>query len=100
MLLPDGSQLRLLGVTYYARLSVVDDPTVPVIYFALILGLIAVSVALLARQRVVVVSFAEAADARLLDVTARLWRNAGVTSAEIKSAIEDSVADDDKEQDV
>jgi cytochrome c biogenesis protein ResB len=98
MPLPDGSQLRLLGVTYYARLSVVDDPTVPVIYFVLVVGLIAVSVALLARQRVVVVYFAEAADARSLDVTARLWRNAGVTSTEIRTAIEDSLAEREEEQ--
>ena len=36
--LPDGSRLRLLGVGYYARLSVVDDPSIPLVYALLLVG--------------------------------------------------------------
>ena len=96
--LPDGSKLRLLKVGYYARLSVVDDPTVPFIYIALFAGLLGVSVALLARQRLIVVTVERDDEGQRLDVFARIWRNAGTSSAEIKQAIEGSLRPKDEER--
>ena len=48
--LPDGTSLRLLGVGYYARLSVVDDPSVSLVYALLIVALLGVSVSISAGR--------------------------------------------------
>jgi cytochrome c biogenesis protein ResB len=96
--LPDGSRLRLVSVGYYARLSVVNDPTVPAVYLALLMGLIGMSVALFARQRAVIVRVSQSAGQATLEVTARLWRNAGMTAAELKSVLVDAAGPFTKER--
>jgi cytochrome c biogenesis protein ResB len=96
--LPDGSKLGLLGVGYYARLSVVHDPTVPAVYVALLVGLLGMCVALLARQRAVVVSVVEDASVTRIEVVARFWRNAGLTAAELKTALVDALRPFEKER--
>jgi cytochrome c biogenesis protein ResB len=91
--LPDGSKIRLLKVGYYARLSVVDDPTVPAVYISLVAGLVGLTIALLGTQRAVVLTLVRDDDGARIDVTARLWRNPGISSAQLKAALEESVAE-------
>jgi cytochrome c biogenesis protein ResB len=95
--LPDGSSLRLSRVGFYARLSVVDDPTIPLLYGAFVVALIGVSFALLARQRIIVIEIAETGTERQLEVYARLWRNAGVGAGQIKEILTFAAAAHDKE---
>ncbi|MEI8080477.1 MAG: cytochrome c biogenesis protein ResB [Actinomycetes bacterium] len=73
--LPNGSRLRLLGVGYYARLSIVDDPSIPLVYALLIVGMVAVSVSILGRQSLALLALQtdEAGEARL-EVWFRDWR--------------------------
>ena len=54
MPLPDGSSLRLLGIGYYARLSVVDDWSVSVLYGLFGVALAGLCIAILMRQVLVV----------------------------------------------
>jgi cytochrome c biogenesis protein ResB len=97
MNLPDGSTLQLQNVGYYARLSVVEDPTIPVLYAALAAALVGVAVALLSRQRLVAVVARGTEEAVELAVTARLWRNAGVSPQDLREAIAGISTDDEQE---
>ena len=85
--LPDGSSLRLERVGYYARLSVVDDPTTPFLYASLAAALAGLAFALFVPQRLVVVALADEQDEPRLDVLVRPWANAGPTAKEVKSAL-------------
>ena len=67
----DGTSLRFLGVNYYARLNVVDDWTVPLLYVALMLALVGVSGALLATQRAIVATVSPDEDGTKVAVVVR-----------------------------
>jgi hypothetical protein len=104
--LPDGRLLRLLGIGWYARLSIVDDWTTPFIYAAMTIALLGLSVSLLARQQIVLAAVVDGPDGLELAVRMRLWRNVPTTRAEIDAALtaairgsDDVPASDDKEID-
>jgi hypothetical protein len=104
--LPGGSSLKLLGIGWYARLSIVDDWTTPYIYAAMILALLGLSVSLLARQQLVLAAVVDGPDGPALALRMRLWRNVPATRAEIEAALaaalgggSDVPAHDDKEID-
>jgi cytochrome c biogenesis protein ResB len=58
--LPGGATLRLLDVGYYARLQLVDDPSIPVLYAMLTVAMIGLGVAALARQQIVMATIMDA----------------------------------------
>jgi cytochrome c biogenesis protein len=91
--LPDGSSLRFDALRYYARLSVVDDGSIPAVYLFLGLALVGLTAALLARQRLVVAWVTSGASGPRLCVATRLWRNAGVTRDEIRTALTSEFAE-------
>jgi hypothetical protein len=104
--LPDGRWLKLLGIGWYARLSIVDDWTTPYIYAAMIIGLLGLSISLLARQQLVLAPVVDGPDGPALAVRMRLWRNVPTTRAEIEAALTEALrggtdvpASDDKEID-
>ena len=86
--MPDGSSLVLEGVSYYARLNVVEDPSIPWIYGMLAVALLALIIALLFPQRVLLVRVIGGDDGTEVEVFARMWRNAGATNADVRTAIE------------
>jgi cytochrome c biogenesis protein ResB len=98
--LPDGSSLRLARVGFYARLSVVDDPTIPLLYASLLAALVGVAFALLARQRLIVVEYCRHDDEPRLEAFTRLWRNAGVTAKELEDALKSVASPESKENPV
>jgi hypothetical protein len=74
--LPDGSGLRLLGVGYYARLSIVDDQSIPLVYALLVLALVGVSVSILGRQTLAVAAIGQGeTGSPTVDVFFRDWRS-------------------------
>lgn len=86
--LPDGSALRLLGVGYYARLSVVDDPSIPLVYALLFIALAALGVSVLGRQSLAVAIVREPEPGiRVVDVWFRDWRANRVRTEQAKSAV-------------
>lgn len=86
ILLPDGARIRLIRIGYYARLSVVDDWTIPLVYAALAAGLVGLAIALTIPLRLVVVSIGDSGEPRA-DVTVRLWRNNGVTREQVLESV-------------
>jgi len=91
--LPNGSRLRLVGVGYYARLSVVDDPSIPLVYALLIVALIGVSVSILGRQSLaVVVSREREGGGARVDVWFRDWRSNVARTAQAEAAIRAAVS--------
>ncbi len=95
--LPEGSAFRFDDLVYYARLSVVDDASIPFIYALMALSLVALSVALLAPQRLVVVEYRADEEGTRVDVVARAWRNAGVTPTEVRQALETTLGAEKRE---
>ena len=93
--LPDGSRLRLLGVGYYARLSVVDDSSIPLIYALLLIGLVGLSISVLGRQSLAVVTAAEGPDGSTsVAVWFRDWRANAVRSAQAEQAVREALQPD------
>jgi len=104
--IPGGGSLRLLGIGWYARLSIVDDWTTPFIYAAMIIALLGLSISLLTRQQIVLAAVVDGPDGPALAVRMRLWRNVPTTRAEIEAALAAALsggsavpANDDKEID-
>ena len=85
--LPGGGSLRLLGIGWYARLSIVDDWTTPFIYAAMSIALLGLSISLLARQQIVLAAVVDGPDGPTLALRMRLWRNVPTTRAEIEAAL-------------
>jgi len=85
--LPTGGELRLLGVDYYARLQVVDDPSIPLLYIAGVISMIGLGVATLARQMVLKAWSVESPDGTRLLVRMRLWRIHSTSRSEIEDEL-------------
>jgi len=91
--LPDGAKLRLLGVESYARLSVVDDPSIPLVYALLVVALIAVTVSILGRQSLAVAAVrVDEAGARRVDVWFRDWRANKIRTEQAEEAVRDALS--------
>lgn len=83
----DGTSLRLLGVNYYARLNVVDDWTVPLLYAALLLALGGVSAALLGGQHLLLLTATDCADGTKVAGVVRMWRGGAQSAEQIEAAL-------------
>lgn len=95
--LPDGSSLRIVDLGWYSRLSIVDDWTTPFLYSAMALAGVGLSITLLFRQQIVLVTALESPEGTTLVATVRLWRNVFTTRDEIETALRQSVAGPEKE---
>lgn len=82
--LPVGGTLRLLDVGYYARLQLVDDPSVLFLYVGLVVATIGLGVATLARQQAVVATVVDTPAGARLSVRMSLWRNVLSSRSEIE----------------
>ena len=85
--LPSGDTLRLDGVEYYARLQVVDDVTIPLLFAGLFVAMVGLAIAVLWRQQIVLATVVEDAEGVKLVATVRLWRNASSSRGEIESEL-------------
>jgi len=82
--LPGGGAVRLLGIGWYSRLSIVDDPTIPFIYAAMVAALLGLSSTAVFRQQLIVAGFRERPDGPVLALRLNLWRNVPTDRAEIE----------------
>lgn len=87
MTLPVAGALRLVDVGYYARLQLVDDASIPLLYAALIIAMLGLSIATLARQQIVAAAVVDMPDGTMLAVRIRLWRNATTSRSEIENEL-------------
>jgi hypothetical protein len=85
--LPLGGSLRLLGVDYYARLQIVDDPTITLLYIAGAIALVGLGIATLARQMIFTAGIRIEGEARIMAVRMRLWRIHTTSKTEIESEL-------------
>jgi len=85
--LPLGGSLRLLGVDYYARLQIVDDPTITLLYIAGAIALAGLGIATLARQMIFTAGIRIEGEARIMAVRMRLWRIHTTSKTEIESEL-------------
>lgn len=73
--LRDGRTLRVGAIDWYSRLSVVDDPLIPLVYVLLVSAALGLTLSLLARQLMLVVAHVETSTGPVLLMKVRLWRN-------------------------
>lgn len=85
--LPSGGSVKLLDVDYYARLQLVDDPSVPLLYAAAVIAMLGLGVATLVRQYTFVAWVAGDAGDTKLRVRMRLWRALTTSRSEIESEL-------------
>jgi len=82
-----GSRLRLDSVGYYARLSVVDDWSIPLLYAGLLAAMVGLTATAAVRQQIVLATVIEGPDGVKLAVKMRLWRNASSSRSEIENEL-------------
>jgi hypothetical protein len=85
--LPVGGNLQLDDIGYYARLSVVDDWSIPLLYLDLVAAMVGLTITVVARQQIVSATVIETLDGAKLAVRMRLWRNASSSRSEIESQL-------------
>ncbi len=96
--LPGGGAVRLLDVDWYSRLSLVDDSTIPLIYMAMVIAMIGLSMTLFFRQQLLVATADEGPDGTKLLVKMRLWRNVPTNRAEIETELVRALSGNEKEE--
>lgn len=95
--LPSGDTLRVDRVGFYARLSVVDDGSIPYLYAAMAIAVIGLALTLIARQQSVLVTSGEGADgAPRLFASVRLWRNVPTNRNEVQTELARVLGGNDK----
>jgi len=92
VVLPVGKTLRFEGVDWYARLVIVDNWTIPLVYTLLAVATIGLTITLFARQQVLVA--AVATESSTLAIKTRLWRNVPCTRDEIVDALGEALGSD------
>jgi cytochrome c biogenesis protein len=95
--LPGGDTLRVDAVGFYARLSVVDDATIPFLYAAMALAVLGLALTVFSRQQAVLVTATEQADGARVYASVHLWRNASTTRDEIRSELSRALHANDEE---
>jgi hypothetical protein len=97
MELPVAGTLSLVSVDYYARLQLVDDASIPLLYAALVIALLGLGVATVGRQQIVVGTVVDAPDGATLAVRVRLWRNVTTSRSELESELAKALGRPEKE---
>lgn len=89
--LPGGGKIRLLGVGWYSLLAVVDDPTIPFIYAAMVIAMLGLTMSVALRQHLVIVGVADGDDGPVLAMRSRLWRNVPTSRSEMESDLREAL---------
>ncbi len=97
MALPAGDTLRLDSIGFYARLNIVDDPTIPLLYAALAVAMMGLTLTVVARQQIVLATAIEGENGLRLVATLRLWRNVPTNRNEIESQLATALRGDEED---
>lgn len=90
--LPGGGTLKVLDLGYYARLQLVDDPSIPFLYGGLVVAIIGLGIATLTKQQMVYARVIGTPDGPRLRVTMRLWRNVATDRVEVEAELRRALA--------
>jgi cytochrome c biogenesis protein ResB len=85
--IPGGGSVKVAGIGWYSRLSLVDDPSIPFVYGAMILAILGLTLSVAMRQSLIVVWVEGEGPDRHLNARMRLWRNNPTTAEEIGEAL-------------
>jgi hypothetical protein len=85
--LPGGSKLKIVGVDWYSRLSLVDDSSVPLIYMAMVIAALGLTMTVAFQQMLLVATVVREDDGVKLALTVRLWRNVPTNANEIQQEL-------------
>jgi hypothetical protein len=97
MVLPGiGGSLRLDDVGYYARLQIVDDWSIPLLYAGLFVALAGLTLAVVARQQIVLATVVEGSEGVKLVAKVRLWRNSSSSRSEIETELTRALREHEK----
>jgi hypothetical protein len=91
---PGGGEVRLVSIGWYSRLSIVDDPSIPFIYSAMIVAAVGLSMTLMLRQQLLVAGVVTGPDGPALVMNLRLWRNASTSRSEIERELTEALRRD------
>lgn len=83
MALPTGQTLKVADIVYYARLQLVDDPSIPLLYAGLAVATVGLGIAAFAKQQIVLATVLARPEGPVLALRLRLWRNASSSHNEI-----------------
>ena len=89
--LPSGAAVRLDSVDSYARLTVSEDYTIPLVYASMILAMVFLSVTLFARQQIVLAAVLDGEKGSTFVARVRLWRNVATSASEVRRRLEESL---------
>lgn len=84
---PGAGSLRLEGIGWFSRLSLVDDPTIPFVYGSMIIAMLGLIISLATRQQLLLVSYEEGPGGPRIVVRARMWRNSSVDRQELREEL-------------
>lgn len=86
--LTGGGTIQLLDIGWYTHLALVDDPSIPVVYAAMLLGMLGLAISLVSRQQLFAATVVDVGDGgRALSVVLRLWRNSSTDRAEVERVL-------------
>jgi len=98
--LPSGGMFRIDSIGYYARLTVVHDWSIPLLYAAMAVAMAGLTLTVVVRQQAVLVTVAEGPDGSLrLYASLRFWRNVPTNRAEIETELTRVLGAGQKEDD-
>ena len=95
--LPGGSKLKVVGIDWYSRLSLVDDPTIPLIYAAMVIATIGLTITVSFRQQLLAATVVRDSDGAKLALRMRLWRGVPTNANEIHSELAQALEINEKE---
>lgn len=92
--LPAGGSLLLESIGWYARLNVVHDSSIPLLYLAGIMAFAGLTLAVLTRQQSILAAVVEGPEGRRLVAAVRLYRNASTNRTEIQRELAEALGAD------
>lgn len=91
--LEGGNAVRVDDIGWYSRLSLVDDPTIPFIYAAMVIAALGLTLTLVAPQRLLTATVQESPEGARLKMSLRLWRNNPTSRNEIERELVSALTD-------
>jgi cytochrome c biogenesis protein ResB len=82
-----GAEIRLAGINWYSRLSLVDDPSIPFIYAAMVIAALGLAMTVTFRQAGVAVAIEREPSGAKVALSMSLWRNVPTNREEVLAEI-------------
>ena len=95
--LPIGGALVVEDIGWYARLNVVHDQSIPLLYVAGLMALVGLTLTLVARQQSIMMTVVDGPEGPKLIAAVRIWRNGSTSRAEIEGELTKALRTNERE---